>query len=99
MKYLMINKLKPECVEAYADAHRNCWPEMRQALTDAGAKNCTVFVQGASSYVFFECDDLDGCYGKLDDIEANQRWGEMCAPWFDGSFELNRADLVFDLNE
>ena len=97
MKYLMINELNPECVESYADAHRNCWPEMRQALIDAGAKDCVTFVYGTSSYLFYECDDLDESFSKLGRIEANQRWQEMCAPWFAGSFELKLAELVFDL--
>ena len=98
MKYLMINKLKPECAILYAEAHRNCWSEMRQALVDAGAKNCVTFIRGNESYLFYECDDLDESFEKLGEIEANKKWQEMCAPWFDGTFELNLAELVFDLN-
>ena len=98
MKYLLVNKLKPENVEQYSDAHRNCWPEMRQALTDSGAKNCTTFVMGNMAYLYYECDDLEKSFRMLGETETNKRWNDMCLPWFETTFELNCAEMVFDLN-
>jgi L-rhamnose mutarotase len=100
-KFCIINKLKTEHVEEYCELHRNCWPEMRQALIDAGAQNCIVFVNGTQSILIYECDDLDESFAKLGENEVNKKWQDLVSPWFDNpeGFELTLADKVFDLHE
>lgn len=100
-KFCMVNKLKPEYVAEYSDMHRNCWSEMRQALIDSGAKNCTVFVNGNTSILFYECDDLDESFEKLGQNEDNNRWQAAVAHCFDndGGFAVTTVERVFDLFE
>ena len=82
-KYCMVNRLKAEHIEDYCQIHKNCWPEMRQALIDAGARNCTIFVHGNLSIVFYECDNLEESLSKLGQTEINKKWQAVVDPWFE----------------
>jgi L-rhamnose mutarotase len=71
--------LRPDKVAEYVEAHRNVWPEMREALRSAGIRNYTIFLAGTSAFGYFEADDLEAAVAYLEAQEVSARWQEAMA--------------------
>lgn len=74
-------RVRPDKIDEYVEAHANVWPEMRQALTDSGIRNYSIFRDGTHVFGYFESDDLAGSADYL----ARQ---EVCARWQDAMADL-----------
>jgi len=74
-------RVRPDRIDEYVEAHRKVWPEMLQALRDAGIRNYTIFRAGTEMFGYFEADDLERAAAHL----ARQ---EVCARWQDAMAEL-----------
>jgi len=72
-------RVRPNKIDAYIDAHRNVWPEMLQALRDAGVRNYTIFRAGNEMFGYFEADDLERTASDLERQEVNARWQDTMA--------------------
>jgi L-rhamnose mutarotase len=94
-KYLSIIKVKPECRDEYIKIHKNPWPEMLQALSDAGFQNETIWFFEDQSIIYFECDDLEECDRRVRATEVCKRWDLEMIPRF--SAEPVVAEKIFDL--
>jgi L-rhamnose mutarotase len=95
-KYLMIIKVKPECRDAYIDIHRHAWPEMLEAIRDAGFVNETIWYFEDQSIIYLECEDHDACNARLRATEVCKRWDLEMIPRFAGEPVI--AEMIFDLN-
>jgi len=97
----MVNKIKEECIEQYAEAHRNFWPELREVFKASGAMNCTIYLYGNQSILYLECENIDDTFDLLGQSEINQKWQAMGKHWFENAegFQADLAEMVFDLNE
>ena len=71
--------VKPERIDQYVEAHRNVWPEMLQALRDAGIRNYSIFRSGTDMFGYFESDDLEQAGAYMADQEVNARWQDAMA--------------------
>jgi L-rhamnose mutarotase len=72
-------RVRPEKVDAYLDAHRDVWPELLDALRNAGIRNYTIFRNGTEMFGYFECDDLERAASYLAGEEVNARWQDAMA--------------------
>jgi len=72
-------RVRPEKVDAYLDAHRDVWPELLDALRNAGIRNYTIFRNGTEMFGYFECDDLERATSYLAGEEVNARWQDAMA--------------------
>jgi L-rhamnose mutarotase len=72
-------RVKPDRIDEYVHAHREVWPEMLEALKDAGIRNYTIFRSGHEMFGYFEADDLEraGAYLATQDVSA--RWQDAMA--------------------
>ena len=52
-------RVRPDRIDEYVAAHRNVWPEMLEALRDAGISNYSIFRDGNQVFGYFETDDID----------------------------------------
>jgi len=85
-------KVKKELLEEYKGTHKNVWPEMQQALRDAGWKNYTLFARDDGTlFGYLETDDFDQCLAGMDGLDVNTRWQESMKPYFE-SLEGKRPD-------
>ena len=77
--------LKPDRVEDYLAAHESVWPEMLAALTEAGWRNYSLFVQPADGLVvgYFETDDYDAAVAAMSGSDVNDRWQTTMSGYFD----------------
>jgi L-rhamnose mutarotase len=71
--------VKPEKIDEYVEAHRHVWPEMLQALRDAGIRNYTIFRAGNEMFGYFEADDLRHTAEFLASQEVSARWQDAMA--------------------
>ena len=74
-------RLRRDKIEEYVEAHRAVWPDMLQALRDAGIRNYSIFRDGSQVFGYFEADDL----GRAAEHLAAQ---EVCSRWQDAMADL-----------
>jgi L-rhamnose mutarotase len=68
-------QVRPDRVDEYRERHRAVWPEMRQALRDAGWHNYSLFLRGDGLLVgYLECEDFAAARAAMDATEVNARW-------------------------
>ena len=89
-------RVRPERLEEYKARHRAVWPEMLDALRNAGWSNYSLFLRPDGLLVgYFETDDFERAQAAIDAAEVNARWQAEMAPFFAAGFE--RVEEVFHL--
>jgi L-rhamnose mutarotase len=85
-------KVKQELLEEYKEAHKNVWPEMQQALRDAGWTNYTLFArEDGTLFGYVETEDFQKSLAAMDGLEVNTRWQASMVPYFE-QLEGQRPD-------
>lgn len=72
--------VRPDRIDDYVRAHAEVWPEMLQALTDAGIRNYSIFRHGTDVFGYFEADDLEQAARQMAAQPVNTRWQDTMAP-------------------
>ncbi|OCA93618.1 L-rhamnose mutarotase [Actinobaculum suis] len=77
-------RVKPERLDEYLDVHQAVWAEMRQALTEAGWRNYSLFVQVETGMVvgYYEAEDVAEADRAMAAKEVNTRWQAEMAQYF-----------------
>ena len=94
-------KVKEERMAEYRERHRSVWPEMLDALRRNGWHNYSLFMRDDGTlFGYFEADDgfqpsLDG----MEKEEANLRWQEFMAPYFEIPPGANPDQMMVELEE
>lgn len=85
-------QIKKDQIAEYKKNHQ-VWPEMRQALSEAGMKNYSIFLRPDGMLVgYFEAEDPEESLRKLGETDTNRRWQEHMAPYFEsGSGDLQKG--------
>lgn len=76
-------RVKPEKIDEYLEAHRNVWPEMLDALRNAGIRNYSIFRRGNEVFGYFESDDLAAAAAYMEAQDVNARWQDAMAELLD----------------
>lgn len=88
-------RVKKELLEEYKGTHKNVWPEMQQALRNAGWTNYSLFArEDGTLFGYLETEDFDQSLAMMDGLEVNTRWQESMKPYFE-SLEGKRPDESF----
>jgi L-rhamnose mutarotase len=108
-RYCLVLEIKEECVKDYVEVHKNVhkthWRTQLDALKEAGAHNCMVYMHKNLAIIFYECEDIDESFSKLGAIEDNIKWQENQARWIadtpgsEGSQGIQTVEKIFDLNQ
>jgi L-rhamnose mutarotase len=72
-------RVEPDRIDEYVEAHRHVWPEMLDALRDAGIRNYTIFRSGNEVFGYFESDDLARAAAHLEAQPVSTRWQDAMA--------------------
>ncbi len=96
-RYCLVIELNEEHVEDYVDIHQNAWPEMLEAIKNAGAKEELLYIYKNLSIVFFECENLGDLFEKLGKEPIVDKWNATVTPWFKN--EPVTLEKIFDLNQ
>jgi L-rhamnose mutarotase len=93
-------RVRPDRLEGYRERHRDVWPEMLDALHQAGWSNYSLFLGDDGLLVgYLETDDFEAAQRAMADAEVNDRWQRDMAPFFDARADhaLVRLGEVFHL--
>ena len=78
--YAWVLEVRPGYEAEYERRHDEIWPEMLEALREAGLRNYSIFRHGLTLFGYFECDDLSAAQAKLAGSDVNRRWAEWMGP-------------------
>ena len=93
-------KVKPERLEEYKARHREVWAEMRQALSETGWSNYSLFLRDDGLLVgYLETADFSQAIKRMAERDVNAKWQASMAPFFE-NLEGRRPDEgMFPLEE
>jgi len=93
-------KVKQELLEEYKGTHKNVWPEMQQALRDAGWTNYTLFArEDGTLFGYLETEDFAKALANMDGLDVNTRWQASMKQYFE-QLEGKRPDeAMYELEE
>lgn len=108
-RYLQVNELSPDMVEAYRNAHETMhlgpWKEQLDVLRTAGAEECLVYLYKNLAIMLYVCDDIEESFAALGRDPRRRAWDDFTAPMFagapkfDGSGKIEYLQKIFDLSE
>lgn len=78
-RHAWVLEVRPGYEEEYEKRHDEIWPEMVEALEEAGIRNYSIFRHGLTLFGYFETDDLRRTQEYLANDRTNRRWSE----WMD----------------
>lgn len=78
--YAWVLEVRPGYEDEYKKRHDEIWPEMVEALSEAGIRNYNIFRHGLTLFGYFETDDLERTRSTLAQSAVNKRWAEWMAP-------------------
>ncbi|HEV3404473.1 MAG TPA: L-rhamnose mutarotase [Gaiellaceae bacterium] len=96
-------EIRPGTEAEYKKRHDEIWPELVDAIKEAGFENYSLFRRGTQVVGYVECDpDVATAFATLGPSEANARWSK----WFedvivsltDEDGELYRLEEVWHLD-
>jgi len=82
-RYCFINRVRPDRLEEYTAAHAAVWPEMLEALREAGWRNYRLYLSPDGLLVgHFEADDYDAAQAAMARTQVNARWQASMEKYF-----------------
>lgn len=85
-------QVKPDRLHEYRERHAAVWPELREALAEAGWRTYSLFLSDTGTVIgYLECDDFDAARGAMEQTEVNARWQAEMTGFFEG-LEGRRPD-------
>ena len=93
-------RVRADRLEEYRARHRDVWPEMQQALREAGWGNYSLFLGDDGLLVgYVETEDFDAAQRAMAATEVNDRWQREMAEFFGERADagLVRLEEVFHL--
>ena len=77
-------QVRPEKLAEYRERHRHVWPEMREALSQAGWTNYSLFLRPDGLLVgYLESPSFDAARRQMEDLGVNLRWQAEMQPFFE----------------
>lgn len=76
-------QVRPDRLDEYRQRHAAVWPEMRQALSDTGWHNYSLFLRDDGLLIgYLETEDFEAARASMAATEVNARWQAEMAPFF-----------------
>jgi L-rhamnose mutarotase len=97
-RYCFTFQLRAGQEAEYKRRHDEIWPELVQALKEAGVSNYTLFRRERTVIAYCECEpDAATAFAKVGATEVNRRW----AAWFEDVIEslTDESGRLFEAEE
>jgi L-rhamnose mutarotase len=79
-------RVKPHLLAEYKRRHQTVWPEMLEALRQAGWHNYSLFLREDGLLIgYVETPDFRRALEQMAKSDVNQRWQTHMAEFFDGA--------------
>ena len=73
-------EIRPGTEDEYKKRHDEIWPELVDAIKDAGLENYSLFRRGTTIIAYVECHpDAATAFAKIGPTDVNARWSK----WFE----------------
>jgi L-rhamnose mutarotase len=73
-------RVVPGREEEYVRRHVEIWPEMLEAMKEAGFANYSLFRRGTEVIAYCECHpDVETCFARFAERGVGERWGASMA--------------------
>ena len=97
----MLVRLRPECVDAYVEFHKNVWPELEAAYQAAGMTDVCCYVSGTTLVVTIEVDPAiyDQARAVLAENPVERAWQSEMVKLRDPGFAPVVLDEVYRLRK
>ncbi|HKG48879.1 MAG TPA: L-rhamnose mutarotase [Actinomycetales bacterium] len=93
-------QVKPERLDEYRRRHEDVWPQMQQALRDAGWTNYSLFLREDGLLVgYLETPDWDAARRQMALTEVNAQWQASVADLFVDLGKRHADDAMAPLPE
>ncbi|WP_053385620.1 L-rhamnose mutarotase [Leucobacter japonicus] len=98
-------QVKPDRLAEYAEHHAAVWPDMLEAIADAGRRNYSLFLRPDGLLIgYYETDDDDAAQRALEADPRTAAWESKMADYFVASTgrpdqEAPRLPEVFNLED
>ncbi|CAL9602371.1 L-rhamnose mutarotase [Streptomyces sp. enrichment culture] len=77
-------KVRADRAEEYRERHADVWPEMKQALSESGWHNYSLFLREDGLLVgYLETDDFAAAQRAMAATEVNARWQAAMGEYFE----------------
>jgi L-rhamnose mutarotase len=77
-------RVKRDRLEEYKERHRAVWPEMQNALREAGWGNYSLFLRDDGLLIgYLETPDFERALAEMAKTDVNRRWQEQLAEFFE----------------
>lgn len=84
MRICFVLKVRTEKVEEYRHRHALVWPEMLEALQEAGWKNYSLFLRQDGLVVgYLETADFEKAQNAMNHLAINERWQSEMSAYFE----------------
>ena len=74
----MVIGIVPEKINEYKDLHANCWPEIKEGLTNANIKNYSIFLREPENLLFgyweYHGNDFEKDMATIAEQEVSKRF-------------------------
>jgi L-rhamnose mutarotase len=95
-------RLKAGAEDRYEQAHEAVWPEVLEAIRQAGVRQWLIFRDGLDLFHFIECEDYERAIAELAGDPVNQRWQAEMAPMMEVAHDYSgrsddRLRVIFEL--
>ncbi len=100
MRVCFLLKVRADKLEEYKERHAHVWPEMMDALRQAGWHNYSLFLRPDGLLVgYLETPDFVRACAEMKEHPVNARWQAEMAPFFEAIAEGGADDNMFPLEE
>ena len=98
-------RVRADRLDDYRARHRAVWPEMREALTGAGWRDYSLFLDDDGTLIgYLVADNFDAALAAMEATQVNARWQAEMAEFFElpsgerPDTGLRRLEEVFHLD-
>ena len=100
MRTCFLLKVRQDKLAEYKARHAHVWPEMLNALRQAGWRNYSLFLQPDGWLIgYVEADDFEHCRAAMKNHPVNARWQAEMAPFFEAANGQAADDQMLPLEE
>jgi L-rhamnose mutarotase len=100
MRICFILKVRAGRLDEYKERHAQVWPEMLEALRDAGWHNYSLFLRPDGLLVgYLETPDFVRACAMMKQHPVNARWQAEMAPFFEAIGDGTADESMFPLEE
>ena len=94
-------KVKQDKITEYREAHKNVWPEMKEALQRQGWHNYTLFLNKEGTlFGYFETPvDFQTALEGMKTEPINEKWQNAMDPFFEALNGKMADESMFELEE